>query len=47
MICRIFLFMGITKIFKNTHNFCGTFVAHWSFEKMCHEIQYKQLIINM
>jgi hypothetical protein len=24
MICRIFLFMGIAKIFKNAHNFCGT-----------------------
>ncbi|GEM_PF-4666269 len=31
MICRIFLFMGIAKIFKNTPKVCGKIVALWGF----------------
>jgi hypothetical protein len=27
MICRFFLSIAIAKIFKNTHNFCGKFMA--------------------
>jgi hypothetical protein len=38
MICRIFLFVGISEIYKNAHKVCGTFVALLEFLKKCRKI---------
>lgn len=46
-IAGFFFFGQTTKIFKNAHNYCGTFVAFFIKKKKCHDLHGKTLIINL